>query len=255
MSEVALITGAAGDVGAATARRLGEAGSQVIVSDLDGSAVEALAGELGASGVSATALLLDVADEESVAGGLTRVRERTGKLDVLVNAAGVVVLGEFDRFTREEWLRAYEVNVYGSYLCLKHALPLLREGDRQARVVNIASGAGKRPAPLVTPYGCAKAAVISLTRSAAAALAPGIRVNCVSPGIIEGEMWERIESRLEQVGAPPSARYAGRVRSLPLARGGSPDEVAEAIAFLASPASAYVVGQDLNVDGGQLMQS
>jgi len=255
MSEAALITGAAGDIGAATARRLGESGSHVVVSDLDRGAAEALAGELRASGVTATALPLDVADEESVASGIARVRERTGSLDVLVNAAGVVVVGEFDRFTRDEWLRVYEVNVYGSYLCLKHALPLLREAGRQARVVNVASGAGKRPGPLITPYGCAKAAVISLTRSAAAALAPDIRVNCVSPGIVEGEMWERLDSRLEQIGAPPSARYAGRVRSLPLARGGSPDEVAEAIAFLASPASSYVVGEDLNVDGGQLMQS
>jgi NAD(P)-dependent dehydrogenase (short-subunit alcohol dehydrogenase family) len=253
LSDVALITGAAGDIGAATARVLAEAGDQVILADLDRRAVEALAAELTASGAPATALELDVADGESVSGGLARVREQAGSLDVLVNAAGVVVLERFDRFSRDDWLRVYEVNVYGSYLCLKHAIPLLRAADRQARVVNIASGAAKRPGPLTTPYGCSKAAVISLTRSAAAALAPEIRVNCVSPGVIEGAMWEHLDSRLEQLGAPPSARYAERVRSLPLARGGSPAEVAEAIAFLASPASSYVVGHDLDVDGGQLM--
>lgn len=254
MVDLVLITGAAGDIGAATARRLAGAGAGVILADLDRRAVEALADELSASGVQASAVHLDVRDEDSVAGSIARVRERTGALDVLVNAAGVLVVEPFERFSREQWLRVYEVNVYGSYLCLKHALPLLRAASRQARVVNVASGAGKRPGPMITPYACAKAAVISLTRSAAAALAPQVRVNCVSPGIVEGSMWEQIESRLEQLGAPPSARYAERVANLPLARGGSPEEVAEAIAFLASPASSYVVGQDLNVDGGQLMQ-
>ena len=253
MSDVALITGAAGDIGAATARRLAGAGHHVILADREAGSAASLADELAASGAPAAALPLDVADEESVSRGFERVREQAGSLDVLVNAAGVVVVGRFDRFSRDDWLSVYEVNVYGSYLCLKHAIPLLRAANHQARVVNVASGAGKRPGPLVTPYGCAKAAVISLTRSAAAALAPEIRVNCVSPGVIEGAMWGEIESRLEELGAPESARFAERVGGLPLARGGSPREVAEAIAFLASSASSYVVGQDLNVDGGQLM--
>jgi NAD(P)-dependent dehydrogenase (short-subunit alcohol dehydrogenase family) len=253
-AEVALITGAAGDIGGAVARRIGRDGARVVVADLDGEAVESLARELGASGVAAGALALDVTDEASVAAAVAEAAGGTGALDVLVNAAGIVAVDRFEGFQREAWLRIYEVNVYGSYLCLKHAIPFLRASERQARVVNVASGAGKRPAPLIAPYACSKAAVASLTRSAAAALAPEVRVNCVSPGVVAGAMWEQLEARLEELGAPPAARLTGRVESLPLGRAGWPEEIAEVIAFLASPASSYMVGQDIDVDGGQTMR-
>lgn len=253
MTEIALITGAGGDIGAATARRLGSGGAELILADLDRARTEAVAAELAEAGLTVREEVIDVADDDSVAAALARVGERHGALDVLVNAAGIAVVESFDRFSREDWLRTYEVNVYGAYLCLKHALPLLQAADRQSRVVNIASGAGKRPSPMIAPYACAKAAVISLTRSAAAALAPEVRVNCVSPGVVEGSMWRGLESSLERIGAPASARFAARVASLPVGRAGTAAEVAETIAFLASPASSYVVGQDLNVDGGQLM--
>ena len=253
-AEVALVTGAAGDIGAATARRLGRDGARVVLADLDGDAVETLARQLGEAGIAASAVALDVTDEASVAAAVAEATLGTGMLDVLVNAAGIVAVERFEASPREAWLRIYEVNVYGSYLCLKHAIPFLRASERQARVVNVASGAGKRPAPMIAPYACSKAAVASLTRSAAAALAPGVRVNCVSPGVVEGAMWDQLGARLEELGAPPAARLAGRVAALPLARAGSPDEIAEVIAFLASPASSYVVGQDIDVDGGQTMR-
>jgi NAD(P)-dependent dehydrogenase (short-subunit alcohol dehydrogenase family) len=253
-AEVALITGAAGDIGAAVARRIGRDGARVVLADLDGEAVESLVRELSASGIAAGAVALDVTDEASVAAAVAEAAGDTGALDVLVNAAGIVAVDRFEAFQREVWLRIYEVNVYGSYLCLKQAIPFLRASERQARVVNVASGAGKRPAPLIAPYACSKAAVASLTRSAAAALAPEVRVNCVSPGVVEGAMWEQLETRLDELGAPPGARFEGRVAGLPLARAGSPGEIAEVIAFLASPASSYLVGQDIDVDGGQTMR-
>ena len=251
--EVALITGAAGDIGAATATRLGRDGAHVVLADLDRDAVDARAGELRGAGLRASSIGLDVSDEDSVAAAVEAAGALTGALDVLVNAAGVVRVDRFEGFSREDWLRIYEVNVYGSYLCLKHAIPLLRAAEGQARVVNVASGAGRRPGPMIAPYACSKAAVTSLTRSAATALAPEVRVNCVSPGIVGGAMWELLDERLEKLGAAEGARFAGRVEGLPLARAGSPAEVAEVIAFLASPASSYVVGQDVNVDGGQTM--
>ena len=253
MAELALVTGAAGDIGAATARRLAEAGYELVLGDIDERSVTRLASELAASGASATGVHLDVTDEAAVEGTLATLGQRSEALDVLINAAGAVGVDRFEAFPPEEWRRMFEINVYGTYLCLTKALPLLRRSAGQARVVNLSSGAAKRPGPLIAPYACAKAAVISLTRSAAAELAPQIRVNCVCPGVIEGAMWQKIDARLDELGAPPAARYAGRVGSLPLERGGSPAEVAEAIAFLASDASSYVVGEDLNVDGGQTM--
>ena len=160
MSDVALVTGAAGDIGGATARRLAQGGAHVFLADLDAGAVQGLAGELTAAGAPATALALDVTDEASVSAAFALVGEQAGSLDVLVNGAGVVIVERFEDFTREQWIRLYEVNVYGAYLCLTHATPLLRAADRQASVVNISSGAAKRPGPLITPYACAKAAVI-----------------------------------------------------------------------------------------------
>jgi NAD(P)-dependent dehydrogenase (short-subunit alcohol dehydrogenase family) len=225
-----------------------------VLADLDAEAVESLAGELAASGIAAGAVALDVTDEPSVIAAVAEATGAAGALDVLVNAAGIVAVERFEETRREAWLRIYEVNVYGAYLCLKHAIPFLRAAERQARVVNVASGAGKRSAPLIAPYACSKAAVASLSRSAAAALAPEVRVNCVSPGVVAGAMWEGLEARLEELGAPPAARLQGRVEALPLARAGSPDEIAEVIAFLASPASSYVLGQDIDVDGGQTMR-
>ena len=253
MSDVALITGAAGDIGSATARRIGEAGAHVFLADLDADAAESRAAEMASAGLQATAVALDVTDEASVEAAVAQAAELRGSLDILVNAAGVVLINHFHRFSREDWLRIYEINVYGTFLCIKHATPLLRAAEGQARIVNLSSGAGRRPAPLIVAYACAKAAVSSLTRSSAAALAPEIRVNCVSPGVVEGQMWEGIEARFDELDVPDSARYAERVRSVPLGRGGAPTEIAEVIAFLASPASSYVHGQDVNVDGGQIM--
>ena len=254
MAEVALVTGAAGDIGSATARRIAEAGAHVFLADLDLDAAQARAAELKSDGLEGTAVSLDVTDEESVAAAMSAAGKQTGSLDVLVNGAGIVLINNFDEFSREDWLRIYEINVYGTFLCIKHATPLLKASKEQGRIVNLSSGAGRRPAPLIAPYACAKAAITSLTRSSAVALAPEIRVNCVSPGVVEGKMWEGIEARFAELGAPQSAHYDERVRSLPLGRGGSPAEIAEVIAFLASPASSYVHGQDIQVDGGQVMQ-
>ena len=254
MAEVALVTGAAGDIGSATARRLAEAGAHVFLADLDAAAAEARAGELSSDGLEATALELDVTDEDSVAAAVAATGDPGGSLDILVNGAGIVLINNFEDFSREDWLRIYEINVYGTFLCIKHATPLLRASRDQGRIVNLSSGAGRRPAPLIAPYACAKAAISSLTRSSAVALAPDIRVNCVSPGVVEGKMWEGIEARFDELGVPDSARYEARIAAVPLARGGSAAEIADVIAFLASPASSYVHGQDIQVDGGQVMQ-
>ncbi len=253
MAEVALVTGAAGDIGSATARRLAEAGAHVFLGDVDAEAVDARAAEMVSSGLEATAVALDVTDEESVAAAVSAAGEPEGSIDILVNGAGIVLINNFDEFSREDWLRIYEINVYGAFLCIKHATPLLRASANQGRIVNVSSGAGRRPAPLIAPYACAKAAITSLTRSSAVALAPEIRVNCVSPGVVEGKMWEGIEARFDELGVPGSARYEARIAALPLVRGGSPAEIAEVIAFLVSPASSYVHGQDIQVDGGQVM--
>jgi meso-butanediol dehydrogenase/(S,S)-butanediol dehydrogenase/diacetyl reductase len=239
----ATVTGAAGGIGAATARLLAERGMRVGLLDARGDAARAVAGEIGGD---AYAVELDVTDAASVARAFAEMDELT----VLVNAAGLVVVDAFEAFAAEDWHRTHEVNVVGMYRCMVAALPALRRAHAPARVVNVASAAGKRAAPTLAPYAASKAAVISLTRSAAAAWAPDVLVNCVCPGLVETPMWEAIDARLEAIGAPPGARYAERARSLPVGRASTAGEVAAAIAFLCGADAGSITGADVDVDGG-----
>lgn len=239
----AAVTGAASGIGAATARLLSARGMRVALLDVRLDAARAAAEAIGGD---AYAVELDVTDRRSVTGAFAAMQQ----LSVLVNGAGVVVVDAFEAFSDDDWRRPYEVNVLGTYRCMLAALPALRAGPAPARVVNVASAAGKRAAPLLAPYAASKAAVISLTRSAAAAWAPGILVNCVCPGLVDTPMWEAIDARLDGIGAPPGARYAHRARNLPVGRAATPDEVAAAVAYLCGPDAGSITGSDLDVDGG-----
>jgi NAD(P)-dependent dehydrogenase (short-subunit alcohol dehydrogenase family) len=239
----AAVTGAASGIGAATARLLSARGMRVALLDVRLDAARAVAESIGRD---AYAVELDVTDPRSVTGAFGAME----RLSVLVNGAGVVVVDAFEAFSDDDWRRSHEVNVLGTYRCMLAALPALRAAPAPARVVNVASAAGKRAAPLLAPYAASKAAVISLTRSAAAAWAPGILVNCVSPGLVDTPMWEAIDARLEGLGAPPSARYARRARNLPVGRAATPDEVAAAVAYLCGPDAGSITGSDLDMDGG-----
>jgi NAD(P)-dependent dehydrogenase (short-subunit alcohol dehydrogenase family) len=242
----AAVTGAASGIGAATARRLAAVGMRVAVLDIRRDAARAIAAELGGE---AYACEVDVTDAASVREAFSAM----GELSVLVNAAGLVVVDVFEDFDDEDWRRAHEVNVLGTYRCMVAALPLLRACRAPARVVNVASAAGKRAAPTLAPYAASKAAVISLTRSAAAAWAPDVLVNCVCPGLVETPMWAAIDARLESIGAPPAARYAQRAGALPVGRAATADEVAAMIAFLCGPDAGSITGADVDIDGGMAL--
>jgi 2-keto-3-deoxy-L-fuconate dehydrogenase len=239
----AAVTGAASGIGAATARLLSARGMRVALLDVRLDAARAAAEEIGRD---AYAVELDVTDPRSVTGAFGAME----RLSVLVNGAGTVVVDAFEAFGDDDWRRTHEVNVLGTYRCMLAALPALRAAPAPARVVNVASAAGKRAAPLLAPYAASKAAVISLTRSAAAAWAPGILVNCVCPGLVDTPMWGAIDARLEAIGAPPSARYAQRARDLAVGRAATADEVAAAVAYLCGPDAGSITGADLDVDGG-----
>ena len=239
----AAVTGAASGIGAATARLLAARGMRVAVLDVRADAAQAVALAIG-NGAYATEL--DVARPSSVARAFADMEA----LSVLVNAAGVVTVDAFEAFSADDWNRAHEVNVVGTYRCMVAALPALRAAPAPAHIVNVGSAAAKRAAPLIAPYAASKAAVISLTRSAAAAWAPDILVNCVSPGLVETPMWETIDARLAAIDAPPGDRYEARARGLPVGRAASSAEVAAAIGYLCGPDAGSTTGTDLVVDGG-----
>lgn len=249
----AVVTGAGSGIGAATAKRLARDGFRMGLLDLHGETASAVEREIAASGGTAYSLELDVTHPDGVTSAFEHARDIQADLSVLVNSAGIVAVDRFEDFSPETWRRTYEVNVIGTYLAMVAALPALRASEEPARVINVASAAAKRPGPFTAPYNASKAAVISLSRTAAAAWAPQVLVNSVCPGLMDTPMWRDMDRRLEELRAGPGTSFADRVAELPIVRAGSAEEVAEVIAALAGPAGAYVVGEDLNVSGGLVM--
>lgn len=244
---VVAVTGAARGIGAGVVRQLLDRGARVVAIDVD---QEGLDGIVSDPSRSLRLARCDITDEGRVAAVLADAFAQFGRLDGLVNAAAIVVSGPFLEFTSEQWERAFRINVWGSYLTIKHTVPHLRKSGGGA-IVNFSSMGGKLANPFTAPYAASKAAIISLTRSAASALAPDIRVNCVVPGVIDTPMWDQLDREFKAMGAPID--FSGRAAQAPLGRPGNPDEVAAAVLFLLSEASRFITGEDLNVSGGLVM--
>ena len=231
----ALVTGAASGIGRATARRLVEEGARTALFDTDGPAVTAAAEELGA-----VAFEGDVCDLPRLEAAAADAAERLGGLHVLVNNAGVGQVASLERMSPGDFDRLLRVNLTGAWNAIRACAPFLRDGG--GAIVNNASMSGVRATRGEGAYSAAKAGLISLTQSAALELAPAVRVNCVSPGVIRTALTEplfRMEGILDSV-----------LRATPLERPGEAEEVADVIVFLASEQARYVTGQNLIVDGG-----
>jgi NAD(P)-dependent dehydrogenase (short-subunit alcohol dehydrogenase family) len=249
VGKVAIVTGAASGIGRAIAARFAEAGAVVVVADIDLDGATAAAAELG---VPATAEHHDVADEASwervVAGTVTA----HGRLDVLVNGAGIAGSGapqDPERVSLDEWRAIFRVNLDGVMLGCREAIPALRAGGGGS-IVNISSVAARIATPHVTPYGAAKAGVSQLTESIALHCARkgyGIRCNAIEPGTIETALTEQV---FTWGGRDAEAGRDAFRRLVPLGRLGEPDDIAHAAVYLASDEAAYVTGTSLRVDGG-----
>ncbi|CAN5425940.1 SDR family NAD(P)-dependent oxidoreductase [soil metagenome] len=243
---VIVVTGAGSGIGAQIAGDLLARGATVVGVDRSAEGLRTVRERLGdPAGLSTTEC--DIADEEEVIALFGHIGLR---LDGLVNAAGIVVTSQFLQFSVEDWQRTFSVNVLGTYLLMKHAQPLLAASGA-GRIVNFSSMAGKIPNQFTAPYAASKAAVISVTRSAAVALAPAITVNCVCPGIIDTPMWGQLGRELAGIGAPID--FKQRSEQAPLGRAGTAEDVAGVVVFLLSDAAAFITGEDVNVSGGLAM--
>jgi len=241
---IALVTGAGAGIGRAIAQRLAAEGAVVVVNDLSADACEAVAAELGGGALAAPG---DVADVEATEAVIARVVSERGALDILVNNAGVLRDAPLHRMSDEDWRIVHDVVLRGTFNVCRAAAGLLR-GERDAlpahhrKVVNISSSVGIHGAAGTANYSAAKAGVIGLTRALAREWAPRrVNVNAVAPGLIAGTAL---------TDAKPAELIERTVAQIPIGRAGTPEDVAAAVAFLASPDADYLTGQVLDLHGG-----
>jgi NAD(P)-dependent dehydrogenase (short-subunit alcohol dehydrogenase family) len=238
--KVALVTGAARGIGLAVAKKFLAEGWRVALLDIEADLLWSTAEALASSG-NTLGLNCDVPDASAVASALAEVERRFGRLDALVNNAGIAVFAPLLETSLEDWRRVLEVNLTGPFLCTRAAVPLMRKHGAGA-IVNITSISAVRASTLRSAYGTSKAGLAHLTKQLAVELALfGIRVNGVAPGPVETAMAKAVHT--------PEIR-ADYHDAIPLNRYGLEEELAEAIFFLCSDRSSYITGQILAVDGG-----
>ncbi|MGC9963277.1 MAG: SDR family NAD(P)-dependent oxidoreductase [Acidimicrobiales bacterium] len=240
----AIVTGGGSGIGRAIAERFADAGARVAVVDIDLAAAEATAGALG--GLGGLAFEADVSDSSSVDAAFDRASAAFGGLDVVVNNAGAGAVKALHGYSDAEWSRLISVNLGGVFHGIRAGVVRLRESGGGS-IVNVSSLSGVRPTRGEGPYSAAKAGVIALSATAALEYAPDIRVNCVSPAIIDTPLTRPLL-------AEPKVRERIEQR-IPLARVGTAIEVANVVAFLASDLASYVTGVNVVVDGGSALPS
>ncbi len=240
--QIALVTGASRGIGRAVALALAEAGAEVVVNySSSPDAADSVVGEITDSGGRAYAVQANVADEEAVNDLIKTVIERSGRIDVLVNNAGITRDGLLMRMKTEDWQSVINLNLSGVFLCTRAVTrPMLKQ--KSGRIINITSVVGLMGNAGQSNYAAAKAGVVGFTRSTAKEMASrGITVNAVAPGFIATDMTKDLDAE-------------GILAAIPLGRFGTPEQVAGAVRFLAAdPAAAYITGQVLQVDGGMVM--
>ncbi|RYB05921.1 L-iditol 2-dehydrogenase [Lichenibacterium ramalinae] len=250
--KVALVTGGAGGIGAAIAERYVAEGARVIVADRSLAAAEAVAARLGPA---AFGFAVDVASIPAVEALLEAAESRVGPLDILVNNAAVYDLQPLLAVDPDSFDRLFAINVRGLFFTMQAAARRMVAAGRRGAIINMASQAGRRGEAQSAVYAATKATVISLTQSAALALVKdGVRVNAIAPGVIDTPMWDHVDALHAKLDGLPVGEKKRQVgAAVPYGRMGVAREIAGAAVFLASDDAEYVVGQTLNVDGGNVL--
>ncbi len=242
-NEIALITGASRGIGKAIALELGRQGATVIGTATSEKGAEAIGEYLSENGIEGMGLALNVTDQNSIDAALATITERFGAPSILVNNAGITRDNLLMRMKDEEWDEVIDTNLTSIYRMCKACMRGMMK-KRKGRIINISSVVGKSGNMGQTNYAAAKAGMIGFTKSMAREVASrGITVNCVAPGFIETDMTKVL----------PEAQKEALLKQIPVNRLGQPEEIAAAVAFLASPGAAYVTGHTLSVNGGMYM--
>jgi len=243
--KVALITGGAQGIGKAIAQAMAKEGAGIIVSDINLELATATANEIKGSGAKAIPLQMNVADYADVESGIKKALQEMGKIDVLVNNAGITKDNLFLRMKKEDWDAVVSVNLTGVFnLCKAVSRLMLKQSS--GKIINIASIVGEMGNVGQANYSASKAGVIGLTKTLAREFASrGITVNAIAPGFIQTAMTDKI----------PEDAKKKMLEQIPLGKLGQPEDVANACLFLASSAADYITGQVINVNGGLLMNT
>jgi 3-oxoacyl-[acyl-carrier protein] reductase len=253
--QVAIVTGAGRGIGRATALELARLGADVVVAELDtGGGADKTAALVQDAGRRAAVIPTDVSRRTDLDALVERTLAAFGRIDVLVNNAGIYRAAAVLDVTEEHWDAIMTINAKAVFFASQAVLPTMIAARRGA-IVNLASMAGKVGSRTNLPYNVSKAAVVSMTKSLALAhAADGIRVNCVCPGFVETDMWNQVaREQSALLGLTPEEFTQRRTEQVPLGRMERPEDVAAVIGFLASPRAGYMTGQALSVDGGLVM--
>jgi NAD(P)-dependent dehydrogenase (short-subunit alcohol dehydrogenase family) len=280
--KTAIVTGAGQGIGRGVALRLAREGASIVVAEYNPDTAAATAAEIEAMGQQALAYPIDISDTNAVLEMVAKVVTEFGHIDILVNNAGLVQTKPMMELTEEDWDRVVNVNQRGFFFLLQTVaaqmikqvpeslqtqapsdIVSIKKSDQDSlaedslaasygKIVNLSSVSGRRGRPLATHYAATKAAVISITQSAALALAPyRINVNAICPGVVPTPMWEKIDATRGQLfGAKPGEAIAAFIQTVPLKRAATPEDIAGAVSFFCSSDADYITGQALNVDGG-----
>ena len=250
---IALIVGGGSGLGRAAAVALAQQGATIVAADLNQLAArETIGRAVTGSGL---ALALDIADPAAISGAVAQVIEKFGRLEIVVNCAAICLVDPLLELTPERFDQVFAINTRGAFLVMQAAARVMIP-NRYGRIITISTPASKMSVPFFATYGASKAAVDSLTKSAAIAWAPfGITVNTIAPGRMTGGMVDALDRDLARVtGQNLDELIASRTKLLPMGRRVEPSEVAQAVVWLASDEAAYVTGERFNFTGGQELQ-
>jgi meso-butanediol dehydrogenase/(S,S)-butanediol dehydrogenase/diacetyl reductase len=257
---VALVSGAGRGIGRAIALRYARESAAVVVSDIDEDAAKAVADEIRGLGARAEHVRADVADPTQSRAMIEQAARSFGRLDVLVNNAGVIRVGKLLEVTPEDWDFVNDVNARGLFFAVQAgARQILSQaplapGRPRGRIINVASIAGRSGRPMFAAYAASKAAAISITQSFALGLAPDVTVNAICPGVVDTPMWRQIDQEWTTIDRRErGAAWQDRIRGIPMGRPEAAEDLTGMAVFLASADSDYITGQSYNVDGGLSM--
>jgi NAD(P)-dependent dehydrogenase (short-subunit alcohol dehydrogenase family) len=246
--KVTVVTGAASGIGRGIVLRLAELGAATVLFDIDRESGESVAAEISRPGAESYFVCGDVRSSQDCKRAVEEIIQKFGKIDILCNNAGVVIRRSVEALSEEEWDRAIDVTMKSVFLLSREVIPhMIRAGG--GVIINTGSGWGLKGGPMAASYCAAKGGVVNLTRAMAIDYGKhNIRVNCVCPGDVDTAM---LRSECAQLGESPNA-FMKEAAARPIARIGTPEDIANAVLFLASPMSAWVTGAALVVDGGGL---